>query len=140
MGKRKGEMNETQSITPLDFRYFLFQLSHFLFFQRVSMMGGQVTRLISTARLHTLRYFHLLPINLVVFKEPLGDTNATHVTRLATYDIRHTSGIHGKISFGGGFPLICFQRLSRPDIATRPLHLAAQPVHQRSVQLGPLVL
>ena len=38
------------------------------------------------------------------------------------------------------FPLRCFQRLSLPDIATRHLHLAIQPIHQRSVHPGPLVL
>jgi len=39
-----------------------------------------------------------------------------------------------------GFPLRCFQRLSVPDIATRHLPLARQPIHQRSVHPGPLVL
>ena len=39
-----------------------------------------------------------------------------------------------------GFPLRCFQRLSLPDVATRRLPLARQPVHQRSVHFGPLVL
>ena len=39
-----------------------------------------------------------------------------------------------------GFPLRCFQRLSVPDIATRHLRLATQPIHQRSVHPGPLVL
>ena len=39
-----------------------------------------------------------------------------------------------------GFPLRCFQRLSLPDVATRQLPLARQPVHQRSVHFGPLVL
>ena len=39
-----------------------------------------------------------------------------------------------------GFPLRCFQRLSVPDIATRHLQLALQPIHQRSVHPGPLVL
>ena len=43
-------------------------------------------------------------------------------------------------NLGEGFPLRCFQRLSLPDVATRRLPLAGQPVHQRSVQLGPLVL
>jgi hypothetical protein len=38
------------------------------------------------------------------------------------------------------FALRCFQRLSRPDIATQRLRLAAQLVHQRSVHPGPLVL
>ena len=31
----------------------------------------------------------------------------------------------GKIHLGVGFALICFQRLSDPDLATRRLHLAA---------------
>ncbi len=39
-----------------------------------------------------------------------------------------------------GFALRCFQRLSRPDMATRRVPLAGQPVHQRSVHSGPLVL
>ena len=38
-----------------------------------------------------------------------------------------------------GFALICFQCLSLPDVATAVL-LAEQPIHQRSVHLGPLVL
>ena len=41
---------------------------------------------------------------------------------------------------GAGFPLRCFQRLSLPDVATRHLLLAEQPVHQRFVHFGPLVL
>ena len=38
------------------------------------------------------------------------------------------------------FALRCFQRLSRPDMATQRLHLAVQLAHQRSVHPGPLVL
>jgi hypothetical protein len=38
------------------------------------------------------------------------------------------------------FALRCFQRLSLPNIATRLLLLAEQPVNQRSVHPGPLVL
>ena len=45
-----------------------------------------------------------------------------------------------KVHLEVGFALRCFQRLSDPDIATRRLHLLAQPVHQRSVHPGPLVL
>ena len=41
---------------------------------------------------------------------------------------------------GMGFPLRCFQRLSTPHMATRRLPLAEQPVHQRCVLTGPLVL
>ena len=39
-----------------------------------------------------------------------------------------------------GFPLRCFQRLSRPHVATQRLLLAEQLVHQRCVRPGPLVL
>ncbi len=49
--------------------------------------------------------------------------------------------LRNKVShLGGGFPLRCFQRLSGPNIATRLLRLAPQPVHQRFVHSGPLVL
>ena len=41
---------------------------------------------------------------------------------------------------GEGFALRCFQRLSRPDIATELLLRAEQLAHQRSVHPGPLVL
>ncbi len=46
----------------------------------------------------------------------------------------------GMTHLRGGFPLICFQRLSFPNIATRQMPLARQPVHQRFVHFGPLVL
>src|SRR6056297_4352407 len=39
-----------------------------------------------------------------------------------------------------GFPLRCFQRLSRPNMATQQMPLARQLVHQRFVRSGPLVL
>ena len=45
-----------------------------------------------------------------------------------------------KSHLGGGFPLRCFQRLSRPGIATQLMQLASQLVHQRPVHSGPLVL
>src|SRR5256714_11326919 len=41
---------------------------------------------------------------------------------------------------GVGFALRCFQRLSRPDIATELLPLAEQLAHHWSVHPGPLVL
>ena len=66
--------------------------------------NGQAARLISTARLNTLLCLHLQPINLVVSQEP-SDT------------LRY-----GMSNLGGGFPLRCFQRLSRPNIATQPCH------------------
>src|SRR5262245_30297895 len=57
--------------------------------------GGQADRLISTGKLNALLHLHLRPINLVVFEEPRG------------------------ISYlGGGFTLICLQRLSFPNVAT----------------------
>src|SRR5450756_1197338 len=46
----------------------------------------------------------------------------------------------GKSHLGVGFTLICFQRLSRPNSATRRVPLARQPMHRRFVQPGPLVL
>ncbi len=46
----------------------------------------------------------------------------------------------GMVYLEVGFPLRCLQRLSLPDVATRHLPLAGQPVHQRSVHFGPLVL
>ena len=57
--------------------------------------NDQANRVISTSQLHVLPHFHTWPINVVVF---------------------HDS--HGRTSFEGGFPLRCFQRLSRPYIAT----------------------
>ena len=46
----------------------------------------------------------------------------------------------GKSHLGVGFTLICLQRLSRPNSATRRVPLVRQPVHRRFVQPGPLVL
>src|SRR5947209_6155918 len=51
-----------------------------------------------------------------------------------------TSLLSETSDLGEGFALRCFQRLSRPDIATELLRLAAQLAHQRSVHPGPLVL
>ena len=52
-------------------------------------------RAISTGKLHASPHFHTRPINVVVFH-----------------------GSQGKPRFEVGFPLRCFQRLSRPYIAT----------------------
>ena len=60
------------------------------------MKGSEANRVISTGKLHTLLRFHTRPINVVVFHDSQGRT-----------------------SFEGGFPLRCFQRLSRPHIATQ---------------------
>lgn len=46
----------------------------------------------------------------------------------------------GKVNLEVGFPLRCLQRLSLPNVATRHVPLAGQPVHQRFVHFGPLVL
>ncbi len=43
-------------------------------------------------------------------------------------------------NLGGGFALICLQRLSLPDIATQRCPLAGQLEHQRFVNPSPLVL
>ena len=70
----------------------------------VNWMGGgagQATRAISTARLHVLPRFHLPPIDVVVSYGPS--------------ETRRSGSVH----LGRGFPLRCFQRLSRPDVATR---------------------
>ena len=61
---------------------------------------GQASRAISTARLKALLPLHLRPINVVVYHGPSGGLR------------RGTPGL------GVGFPLRCFQRLSRPHIAT----------------------
>ena len=52
-------------------------------------------RLFSTPRLNALPHLHLEPINVVVFHESMIP------------------------NLGVGFPLRCFQRLSRPDLATQ---------------------
>src|SRR6185436_2449352 len=64
-------------------------------------IGGQATRPISTGKLRALPHFHIRPINHVVY---VGSSGAL---RLGTPNLE------------GGFPLRCFQRLSRPNIATR---------------------
>ena len=57
--------------------------------------SNQANRVISTGKLHALPHFHTRPINVVVFHDSQGRTR-----------------------FEVGFPLRCFQRLSRPYIAT----------------------
>ena len=56
----------------------------------------QAVRAISTSQLQASRLFHTWPINVVVY-----------------------DGSMGKPSFEGGFTLRCFQRLSRPHLATQ---------------------
>ena len=57
--------------------------------------NSQAGRPISTGQLRPLLGLHLPPINLVVYEGPSGRPH-----------------------LGGGFPLRCFQRLSRPHMAT----------------------
>nr|ADI18733.1 hypothetical protein [uncultured Rhizobiales bacterium HF4000_32B18] len=57
--------------------------------------SDQANRAISTRKLHTLLRFHIVPINVVVY-----------------------NGSQGRTRFQVGFPLRCFQRLSRPYVAT----------------------
>jgi hypothetical protein len=66
-----------------------------------SCRTDQASRAISIARLSMLPCLHLRPINVVVSDGPSGSLRS------------------GKIRLGGGFPLRCFQRFSRPNIATR---------------------
>ena len=56
---------------------------------------GQVKRPISTGQLKIFRSVHFQPINVVVYHGPSGRTHLVV-----------------------GFSLICFQRLSLPDLAT----------------------
>ena len=56
---------------------------------------------ISNSQLHALLHFHLCPIYLVVFKGVYFFSNGTS-------------------HLEGGFTLRCLQRLSLPDLATRP--------------------
>ena len=56
--------------------------------------SNQANRTISTGKLHALPHFHTRPINVVVYHGSQGNTR-----------------------FEVGFPLRCFQRLSRPYIA-----------------------
>ena len=67
--------------------------------QMVRSTKIKLDRVISTGQLRMLPYFHLQPINVVVFH-----------------------GSQGISGFEGGFPLRCFQRLSRPYLATLQCH------------------
>ena len=58
-------------------------------------LNDQANRAISTSQLHASRRFHIWPINVMVYH-----------------------GSQGKPGFEVGFTLRCFQRLSRPHIAT----------------------
>ena len=60
---------------------------------------GQASRPISTGKLHALPRFHTQPIDLVVFQGSSGPLRV------------------GISNLEVGFALICFQRLSRPNLA-----------------------
>ena len=62
---------------------------------------GQAARLISTSQLNASPRFHIWPINLVVYQEPLGALWL------------------GRSHLVEGFTLRCLQRFSLPDVATR---------------------
>ena len=62
------------------------------------LQSSRQDRRISTSRLNTLRRVHLKPINVII---SYGSTIS---------------------NLGAGFPLICFQRLSNPNIATWQCH------------------
>ena len=62
---------------------------------------GQASRTISTGKLNASPRLHTRPIYLVIFQGPLATLR---------WGIPH---------LGGGFALICFQRLSFPNTATR---------------------
>src|ERR1700754_2821734 len=71
------------------------QASHHMRMQvDIENESNQANRTISTGKLHALPHFHTRPINVVVFHGSQGNTR-----------------------FEVGFPLRCFQRLSRPYIA-----------------------
>ncbi len=72
---------------------------------------------ISTPRLKRLLALHLEPINVIISYGP--QTNS-HLE--------------------AGFPLRCFQRLSKPNLATEQCPWQEQLSHQRFVHSGPLVL
>ena len=61
---------------------------------------GQAARLISTSKLNVSLRFHTWPINLVVYQEPLEGL------------------LPGRSHLVEGFTLRCFQRFSRPHLAT----------------------
>src|SRR6266550_8720918 len=62
---------------------------------------GQASRLISIGKLNVSLRLHTRPINLVIFQEPLEALRP------------------GRSHLVEGFTLICFQRFSLPDVATR---------------------
>ena len=74
-----------------------------LFIRLKILKRSQASRLLSTTRLNTLLHLHLWPIKPVFFWK---------------------SSVHkkGKSNLRMGFALICFQRLSLPNVATLRCH------------------
>ena len=83
--------------------------------------SGQAARPISTGKLHTLLRFHTRPINLVVFEGPLGAYARDALSR-------------------GGLPAYMLSAVIPSAHSYPAMRLAPQPVHQRCVHPGPLVL
>ena len=100
-GEETGECLSTAPQTSV-----LFQVFVTCFYVLLTILTGavclavsgsdQANRAISTSQLNALLHLHLWPIDVVVFHGP-----------------------QGRPCFEGGFPLRCFQRLSRPNIATQ---------------------
>ena len=78
--------------------FYFCEHNHFLL---ISQYFRSSPRPISNSQLHALRHFHPCPIYLVVFK--------------GSYFLKN-----GISHLEGGFTLRCLQRLSLPDLATRP--------------------
>ena len=71
---------------------------------------------ISISWLNGSLHLHLRPINLVIFQE----TVLHHLfVQLFFFKILYTKMVQELPNLGRGFPLICFQRLSLPNVATQ---------------------
>ena len=92
----------------------------------------------SSIQLPLRPYLQALDRLVPVSSRPYGPYTSGLSTRSSTWGLTRLPG--GRPHLGVGFALRCFQRLSHPHIATRRLPLAGQPVHQRCVHSGPLVL
>jgi hypothetical protein len=76
--------------------------------------AGQAARAISTARLRRLPALHLPPIDVLVSNGPFEGLRAPQRARLLGGPL-----YPGSACLGESFPLRCFQRFSRPNLATR---------------------
>jgi hypothetical protein len=66
----------------------------------LNKLYGQASRAVSTGKLHAFPRFHTQPIKQVIYLCPLALTG-------------------GRSNLEACFPLICFQRLSLPNVATQ---------------------